>query len=210
MEFEGLGKNQPSSFIFSSDLGSAITEGWIENVYEDNGGPTGWLGLPINDIVSRDHSNLQFFESGYIVYYFPKVDGENDNNRPPVAFPYIGNSMNVIDIKASQASWQDTGVEVEPGQRVYVMQLGGSWRYDPQAEWVDANGVDGLWEKSPIPGIPHAALIGRIGEEGGNDFDVGRWKIIKPKQTGHLFLRMNDDEFEDNEGIISVQVFVYQ
>lgn len=208
---EGLGGVQPPSVLYVSEKGSGMTQGWIAYVYEKNGGPAGWLGFPISDIENRAYSEIQMFEAGYMVYFYPETEEESERwDHEPVAFPYIGGSANVIVIKADQSTWLDTGLDVEPGQRVHVVQLGGGWRYDPEGDRYDANGGATIIDYSLLPNYPVGMLIGKIGDDG-EKFPIGRWRIVNPQKAGRLYLIMNDSEgdFEDNTGSIYLQVFVF-
>ena len=107
--------------------------------------------------------------------------------------------------------WQDTGVQVQTGDQVTIIQVGGAWTcWGPDEVSFDANGdanMD-LNENAMLPSAFIGALIGRIGEEDGHVFSVGRWGMITSPSEGTLFLAMNDGYYEDNAGLITVQIMV--
>ena len=103
--------------------------------------------------------------------------------------------------------WIDTGIDLRDGQQIYFMASG-------EVRWGPRNRKDGAaGERNspvnnlrPIPDRPAAALIGRIGD--GHDIffigaDAGPFRA---RQTGRLYLGINDDWLEDNTGALRVKV----
>ncbi len=210
MQFEGVTEKDFYSEIFHSSLGTVWTEGWINNVYhQDQGGPEGRLRFPISNMNDHPDSDIQNFENGYIVYYHPIVKGERDWNREPVAYPYLAGQGSLFDVQANQ-SWQDTGIALKDGDRIIVIQVGGSWTNNDYT-YFDANGnIDiGLREGSLNDKAVIGSLIGRIGEDG-TAFPLGRWVEYVSPNSGNLFLAMNDMvyDFENNHGYLTIQIFV--
>jgi len=208
MAFEGLGDPSPPSRIYVSGKGVGMLEGWIGAVYEENGGHVGWLGFPLVDRQYTADSTIQMFEYGYIVYYYPKVGDDRDWSRKPKAYPYLAGRGNLIDVQANQP-WQDTGIEVQKGDLVTIVQVGGTWSNDSSVEQFDANGnpASGLRDYRTMASAVGGMLIGRIG---GNEqpFTVGRWNTLSSPVAGHLYLAMNDSEYSDNKGSVTVQIIV--
>jgi hypothetical protein len=213
MEFEGTGGSQPTTMIFAWERGVAEVQGWIRQVYSDKcGGHAGWLGFPLADMeYVGEGSTIQTFEHGYIVYYYPDVNGEPDYGRQPEAYPYLGGPGDLFDVHA-ELDWQNTGVEVQPGDRVSIVQVGGSWTNGgASVEWFDANGnmSHELQENALLPSARIGALIGKVGE-GGQPFLVGRWSFPTISEAGTLHLAMNDNSCDSNVGLITVQIIVGQ
>ncbi|HUV91101.1 MAG TPA: LecA/PA-IL family lectin [Anaerolineae bacterium] len=209
MEFEGQGSPHPPTSVYSSTRGIAVVWQWIGLVYSaENGGHSGWLGFPLADESSFPDSTIQTFENGYIAFYYPYANGERDWTRPPVAYPYLGSRGTLFDVQASQM-WQDTGVQVQQGDRVTIVQVGGTWTHAGPGVWYDANGYAGLGpdphKGTLLPLANTGALIGKIGE---NLFLVGRWSVLTAPADGTLHLAMNDDKYDDNDGLITVQIMV--
>jgi hypothetical protein len=206
----------PPSAIYSSTKSIAATWPWIGEVYsEDHGGHAGWLGFPLTDEQDYAESTLQMFERGYIVYYTPGIGEDRDWSRTPVAYPYLTSYGTLFNVQANQ-SWQSTGSMVKSGDLVTLLQIGGEWTYVTSEEGtVDANGDVG-WDDVPedvkedleLPSAFVGALIGRIGEDAGHVFPVGRWSEFISLHQGTLYLAMNDNEYEDNAGSIAVQIVV--
>jgi len=211
-EFEGRGSPHPPTAIYASSKGVAATWQWIRQVYSrEQGGHSGWLGFPLADEQDYAVSTVQTFEYGYIVYYYPYVGAERDWSRPPIAYPYLTSRGILFDADAKQP-WQNTGVQVQQGDRVTIVQVGGTWAlwgFGSEGPRYDANGDADLGpdpqKHTPLPLANTGALIGKIGE---NLFLVGRWSVLTAPAGGTLYLAMNDDNYEDNAGLITVQIMV--
>ena len=210
MEFEGQGPLQPPSVIYSSRKGVAALWRWICQVYSEvHGGHAGWLGFPLSDERDFPDSTVQTFEHGYIAYHYPYVGDERDWGRPPVAYPYLTSRGTLFDVHAQQR-WQDAGVQVQPGDWVTIVQVGGAWTHDKSGvEVYDANGFAGLiQEDAPLPSVPIGTLIARMGGDDAHTFSVGRWSVLTAPTQGTLYLAMNDNVYGDNAGFITVQIVV--
>ena len=211
MEFEGPGSPHASTLIYASRKGVAAMWMWIRGVYAgDHGGHSGWLGFPLADEQGYADSTVQMFEHGYIVYHYPYVEGERDWGLEPIAFPYLASHGTLFAVHAQQL-WQDTGVQVQAGDQVTIVQVGGSWtNREVSEEPFDANGNADivLQEDAVLPPALIGTLIGRIGQDDGHVFSVGRWGVHAAPVEGSLYLAMNDNNHEDNAGFITVQIMV--
>ncbi len=205
MEFEGP-PDWPS-FIYASEETTAGTWGAVGQTYLDNGGHNGWLGFPLADARGHPSSISQMFEKGYIVWYYPYVAGEHDWSRSPIAYPYLASRGTLFDVHADRV-WQDTGVQVTPGDQITIVQVNGEWTYwEAGPERFDANGDvrEGPQEGSELPSASLGSLIGRIGEDG-EPFLVERWRTFTATAEGTLYLAMNDGDYNDNAGYITVMI----
>ena len=212
MRMECEGDPEWPCVLYSSWETVAASWGWIAKTYLDtHGGHSGWLGFPLADARVYAESVIQLFENGYIVFYYPTIDGETDKSHPPVAIPYLGSQGTLFDVYAEE-TWQNTGIEIHTGDRVTVVQVGGEWNYwELQDRMFDANG-DPEWDVAPQdlpqPTSPIGSLIGRIGESPEGVFSVGRLNTRTSLAGGLLYLAMNDYYTLDNLGAITVQVLV--
>jgi hypothetical protein len=199
------------SVIYVSEKGVGATWGWISQLYaEEKDGVQGWLGFPVSDEREYSDAIVQMFEGGYFVYYIPDVGGERDWSREPVAYPYLASRGTLFDVHAQQV-WQDTGVQVAVGDRVTIVQVGGTWTNRAVSEGpFDANGNAGvaLQGDAALPSALVGTLLGRIGEGSDRVFAAGRWGVITAPAEGTLYLAMNDNNYEDNGGFITVQIMV--
>jgi hypothetical protein len=109
--------------------------------------------------------------------------------------------------------WTDTGVSLEPGQRI-VITADGTLRY---ADAKAANGPDGLARgfKDLIRILPfneagRGALIGRIGDPDiAQPFLIGASKDVVAPVSGNLSLGINQTTSDTGDGSYSVKVVVY-
>jgi hypothetical protein len=210
VEFEDKGW---MAAIYATDKGAAAIGGWIGDRYLQNeGGPASWLGFPLAEEADYGDSTMQQFEGGYLVYYFPYVDGERYWKHLPTAYPYLtspGRSDfgTLLHVHAEQ-EWQDTGIQVESRDHITIVQIAGEWSWDGTSRTMDANG-DYEWAISPQAPLPSAymgSLVGRIGQDEDQIFPVGRWREYMSPAQGNLYLRINDDKLDDNDGFITVQI----
>jgi hypothetical protein len=130
---------------------------------------------------------------------------EQYSNRPddrPIIPPRLRERN--VTVRPTEA-WTDTGVDVRAGQEIYF-QTSGQVTWSPNRR-VDANGTrnSGSNPNWPLPNRSGGALVGRIGER--DIFliglDVGPFRI---RQSGRLYLGVNDDNLADNTGFYYVVV----
>jgi len=146
------------------------------------------MRVPRTDIV-----RIEFVEEQY--------SNQPQNDRPII--PPRLRERNVT-VNPTQA-WTDTGIEVRAGQEIYF-QASGQVTWSPNKR-VDANGTrnSGSNPNRPLPRRDGGALLGRIGER--DIFliglDVGPFRV---RQSGRLYLGVNDDNLEDNTGAYYVIV----
>jgi len=109
--------------------------------------------------------------------------------------------------------WDDTGITLEPGQRV-VMQVEGKLRYaDAKAD----NGPEGLTRNFkdlirilPFNAAGRGAVIGRIGDaDFAEAFLIGAQKEIVSPITGKLAVGINQANNDTGDGSYSVKIEVF-
>lgn len=107
---------------------------------------------------------------------------------------------------AANVAWTDTGIDVRAGQMVSFRSRGeviwGPGRKDgPQGERNSEYNA-----QRPIPDRPAAALLGKIGR-GPGAFLIGDQEGPVPmRESGRLFLGINDDYLLDNRGSFGVKI----
>lgn len=111
-------------------------------------------------------------------------------------------------IVSGDVAWNDTGIDVRPGQTVYFESQGQvRWGRDRR------DGPAGERNSPPNPGRPMpnrnaAALIGKIGNDSGDLFFIGdETGAVRLRGSGRLFLGVNDDVLTDNSGNFRVVVY---
>lgn len=105
--------------------------------------------------------------------------------------------------------WSDTGIQVREGQQIYFVASG-------EVRWGGGNGRrrDGPAGEAnspsnhlrPIPDRPAAALIGKIGDREDVFFIGADSGPFRARESGRLYLGINDDWLEDNTGSLRVKV----
>jgi hypothetical protein len=119
-----------------------------------------------------------------------------------------GDVANEVVVSAD-AGWVDTGVTLAPGEQV-TLTASGSVVTDANNHPDESFDPDGTPQTGESPGDPvqdanHAALVGRVGSE---EFLVGSGPTVLEGPMSELFLRVNDDPVDDNEGEFTVTVEV--
>jgi hypothetical protein len=111
----------------------------------------------------------------------------------------------VVDVQ-SKVRWNDTGVDVRDGQQIYF-QASGEWRMGGRRR-LGAAGEAGSPNDAgrPIPDRPGAALVARIGDGQDVFFVGGEVGPFRARQSGRLFLGINDSYLDDNNGSIQVRI----
>jgi hypothetical protein len=107
----------------------------------------------------------------------------------------------------SRSAWTDAGVEVRAGQRIRF-EATGEIRWGPgRKDGPEGEGGSHSNSNRPMPNRPGAALIGRVGS-GSDLFFIGNDQgEIRVRNSGRLYLGVNDDYLQDNSG--SFRVIVY-
>jgi Ca2+-binding EF-hand superfamily protein len=112
-----------------------------------------------------------------------------------------------ITVDASRG-WVDTGIDVRQGDILQIQVSGtvtlstnGSDVADPSGSRTNRRAAS-----APMPGDPAGALIARVGNAA--PMLAGSRQSITANGTGRLFLSVNDDFFDDNQGAYRVVVGV--
>lgn len=130
--------------------------------------------------------------------------GVRDDDRDSGGRPPAGLRERSLSVAAYQP-WTNANVDVRRGQDVYFDASGqvrwGKDRKDGPAGERNSPRNPGR----PIPNRPGAALIGRIDD--GDPFFIGDEKgPIRMRDSGRLYLGINDDYLQDNSGEFRVIV----
>lgn len=111
-------------------------------------------------------------------------------------------------IVSADVAWNDAGIDVRPGQTIYVEATGNvRWGRDrrdgPAGEDNSPSNPN-----RPIPNRPAAALIGKVGNSSTDYFFIGDEQgAIRMRAGGRLYLGVNDDFLPDNSGNFRVVVY---
>jgi hypothetical protein len=111
-----------------------------------------------------------------------------------------------ISVNPKQA-WTSTGMTVRRGE-VLTFNASGEVQLSGDANDVATAFGSKSGRKAanaPLPNVLAGALIGRIGTNG-QPFAIGSGVSVPMPAAGQLFLGINDDGFEDNQGEIRVDI----
>ncbi|HEY7448491.1 MAG TPA: hypothetical protein VH702_10095 [Vicinamibacterales bacterium] len=108
-------------------------------------------------------------------------------------------------VVSADVPWNDAGIDVRGGQSVYFTATG-------RVNWGPGRRDGAAGERNsphnptrPIPSRPGAALIGKIGDQ--DPFFIGDERgPVRMRQSGRLYLGINDDYLVDNSGNLRVTV----
>ena len=109
-------------------------------------------------------------------------------------------------VVSADVPWNDAGIEVRAGQIVYFTATG-------RVSWGPGRRDGAAGERNsprnparPIPGRPGAALIGKVGDQ--DPFFIGDEQgPVRVRETGRLYLGINDDFLGDNSSNFRVTVY---
>lgn len=109
-------------------------------------------------------------------------------------------------VVSADVPWNDAGIEVRGGQSLYFSAAG-------RVNWGPGRRDGAAGERNsphnptrPIPSRPGAGLIGRVGEQ--DPFFIGDDRgPVRMRQSGRLYLGINDDYLADNSGNFRVTVY---
>ena len=109
-------------------------------------------------------------------------------------------------VVSAQQQWTPTGITVRKGE-VITFQTNGDVQLSTDAS--DLAGPAGsrsgrLAQSAPLPQALAGALIARIGN--GRPFPIGDQASVPMPESGQLFLGINDDDLNDNQGGFRVDV----
>jgi hypothetical protein len=125
---------------------------------------------------------------------------------PGKAGPSLPADAQGVKVAANQ-DWVATGIYVTAGQQVTFgtqgeVQLSG----DANDRATSAGSKSGRRaQRAPMPGVLAGALIGRVGANGA-PFGIGDQRTVPMPASGELFLAVNDDDRNDNQGAFAVTV----
>ncbi len=111
---------------------------------------------------------------------------------------HFTNEVRKLSLDA-KSDWADSGVAVQPGQDLLIAAAG-TWQAGPLMPPADADGY-----RDEVALLRRGALVGKIGEQG-RPFYIGQILLLEPTKAGKLYLAMNDDARDDNQGSLTVTI----
>ena len=145
------------------------------------------------NIGDDDTFNNEPTDQGYVYNRDRDYQYPNDRNYGEQSFSVYADRV-----------WTDTGMTIRAGETLRFVPTGvvvwGPGRRDGPAGEVNSP----YNQSRPIPDRPGAALIGRIGNE---TFYIGEGSTsFRARTGGRLYLGINDDYVQDNQGHFQVTV----
>jgi hypothetical protein len=145
--------------------------------------------------LSRDEVNRIEFNRG----------GDDDDRNQSSGFPARGMRERQIVVDARE-QWTDTGIDVRAGQQIYFASQGETrWGHD-RKDGAEGERNSPLNPNRPLPDRPAAALIGRVGDRNQIFFIGADAGPFRARDSGRLYLGINDDVLTDNSGNLRVTV----
>ena len=128
----------------------------------------------------------------------------NDDRVEPIG-PSRGMRERQVVVDAREPL-TDTGIDVRAGQQIYFSSQGETrWGRD-RRDGAEGERNSPFNPGRPLPDRPAAALIGRVGDRNEFFFIGGDPGPFRVRDTGRLYLGINDDVLTDNAGNLRVTV----
>ncbi len=136
--------------------------------------------------------------------------GRIDRNEPAYPQTQAGRPRGLRErqiMVVANVQWSDTGIDVQSGQNVYFgaageIRWGANRRAGPNGEENSPNNPS-----RPMPNRAGASLIGRVGDSKDYFFVGDDRGAIRMRSAGRLYLGINDDYLQDNNGYFRVIVY---
>ena len=199
-------RSNVASLAFGEDFASkfrAGEEGFVlKNKDVLRGHPTG-MDTTTFWIIPQDSKKEERIDREEVLFIqFESRPGTGSSAPKPVE----GVSSELVLVVAN--AWEDAGVDVVEGQKIWftISDLE-SYSCGPDAPRVTADGKDPFVRdnRRPMPDEKFCALIARIGK--GQPFRVGLTRSpFTADQKGRIFLSVNDYNYNDNVGRLSVYI----
>jgi hypothetical protein len=150
--------------------------------------------------ISRDEiDRIEFTHDGFDRF------GREQQRSETFVGPPRGMRERQVVVDARQ-QWTDTGIDVRAGQQIYFSSQGETrWGRD-RRDGAEGERNSPLNPNRPLPDRPAAALIGRIGDRNEYFFVGGDTGPFRARDSGRLYLGINDDVLTDNSGNLRVIV----
>jgi hypothetical protein len=199
----------------------------------------GWLWLPITIIIFISVT-LSFLGGGQATVAKLQPTIETLQTSIAVERTAVADLQSTIEALQTHPmavdatkDWQSTGISIKGDDKVTIRVVGGKWtswrkllsenvrnqlpdkiRSEFPAEtWLDMSDEnDGSGEsrpcsRCPVKGYIPSALVAKVGN---TEYGIGNSCGFKAISDGELSLRINDDELNDNSGVLLVEITIGQ
>jgi hypothetical protein len=158
---------------------------------------------------SGEERRVRFSEIGRL--YLGRYPGAAAAETPAAAIPTTATTQTGAVSVAANQRWVSTGITVSNGQSVRFEASGEVQLSTDNADTATTAGskVGRRVQNGPLPGQLAGALVGRIGN--GRAFGIGNQAgPLTMPNAGLLYLAVNDDNVDDNQGAFNVTVTTTQ
>lgn len=164
------------------------------------------IARPDNLIALKKWYGKEIQENATFVEEFEIAEfGRQPNDKEVYElFPMIDRTFTI----SGKAKWFDTGIDLKDGQLMDINANGKILWNLKDKKYYDPDGATPYKQSdnNPLPAIGTGALIGKIGKDSSNYFFVGKGLEINADESGRLYLGINDENTNDNEGIYRVRI----
>jgi len=215
VRINGQERQIPTSDVAVIDFGGGgasdaelakVTDGQQLLILKDGGTATGQLydigGTSPLKITFRTSSGDRDVSSSQISRIVLARPGGAASNPTASLAPATGAGISV----SPRQAWTSTGMTVRRGE-VLSFNTSGEVQLSGDASDVASSAGSKTGRKAtgaPLPTALAGALIGRIGN--GQAFAIGNQTTVTMPAAGQLFLGVNDDGFDDNQGGFRVDI----
>jgi len=136
----------------------------------------------------------------------PYYDDGSYRNRQYGNYGRYDQSMGSTFTIPTNQQWTNTGMDVRRGEVVHFRASGSVVLSQNGNDYGSPSGANNgrMAGNSPLPGVTGGMLIGRVGNS--RPFVVGSESDVTMPANGRLYLGINDDYVNDNEGSFVVDV----
>jgi hypothetical protein len=178
-----------------------------DNGYSRNGGGTRRVRVPLSRVDAVDFTDSRYGDDSY-------SNDDSWSSRSSRDDGYYGNDslgygnlrQRTVSVEADR-QWTDTGITVRAGDTLRF-DPSGTISWGPGRQDGPAGESNSPYNRSrPLPNYAGGALIGRIGSSNGDMFFIGGDRgTFRARTSGRLYLGINDDYMQDNNGSFRVLV----
>lgn len=113
-----------------------------------------------------------------------------------------------ITIDSKSSDWKPVRQAFELGAIVRIQYLSGQWRSNPSHKFhgPTGSGIPAPHEHYKVKGLAEGALLFRIGDSPAEILPEGDMRITKDMLNKTFYFIMNDQDYRDNEGVITLEI----
>jgi serine/threonine protein kinase len=195
-------------FVFpeASYGASALTNGLIGFTF-------GWFYHTSSYLLTKDYGVLQTASSP--LPFFTRILLLSGVQLLMILFLFFGCNqiVGVNHTIYADKDWQRTNIVVSSGDLLMIVNTGGAWSADPVNPDLPYIGGQGYTSRqlardwAEYPFAPLGSLLAKVGAGSSQSiYSVGKMNFLVTKESGSIYLRMNDYSLVDNDGNLQVWI----